>query len=272
VATPIGNLGDVTARALDTLRRADVICAEDTRVTGNLLRHFGIGTRPVAVHEHNERASAARIVDWIAAGRAVAYVSDAGTPGVSDPGAHLVEAVRRAGQRVIPVPGASALAAALSASGMAFDGAVFAGFLPVKGGERKRRLAALAAAPWAIVLFEAPHRVAATLADLHAALGDRDVVIARELTKRFETIARVPLREARAWVEADPDRERGEFVLVVEGDAGKSRAGPQGPAADPRAVLRALLAELPLKQAVALAAKITGERRNALYAMALDMK
>jgi len=270
VATPIGNLGDVTARALDTLRRADVICAEDTRVTGNLLRHFGIGTRPVAVHEHNERASAARIVDWIAAGRAVAYVSDAGTPGVSDPGAHLVEAVRRAGQRVIPVPGASALAAALSASGMAFDGAVFAGFLPVKGGERKRRLAALAAAPWAIVLFEAPHRVAATLADLHAALGDRDVVIARELTKRFETIARVPLREARAWVEADPDRERGEFVLVVEGDAGKS--GSQAPAADPRAVLRALLAELPLKQAVALAAKITGERRNALYAMALDMK
>ena len=266
VATPIGNLGDITLRALETLKRADVIAAEDTRVTGGLLRHFGIANRPVAVHAHNERASAERIVEWIAAGRSVAFVSDAGTPGVSDPGAHLADAVRRAGQRVIPIPGASALAAALSASGLAFDGAVFAGFLPARGKERKERIAALAAAPWAIVLFEAPHRIARTLADLHAGLGERDVVIGRELTKRFETIARVPLGEARAWVEADPDRERGEFVLVVEGRE------PPASAVDPRAVLQTLLAELPLKQAVSLAAKITGARRNALYAMALDMK
>ena len=266
VATPIGNLGDITLRALETLKRADIIAAEDTRVTGGLLRHYGIATRPIAVHAHNERSSAERIVGWIAAGRSVAFVTDAGTPGVSDPGAHLVDAVRRAGQRVIPIPGASALAAALSASGLAFDGAVFAGFLPARGKERKERIAALAAAPWAIVLFEAPHRIARTLADLHAGLGERDVVIGRELTKRFETIARVPLGEARAWVEADPDRERGEFVLVVEGRE------PPASAVDPRAVLRTLLAELPLKQAVSLAAKITGERRNALYAMALDMK
>ena len=266
VATPIGNLGDITLRAIETLKRADIIAAEDTRVSAILLRHYGIATRPIAVHEHNERAAAARIVESIAAGRAVAFVSDAGTPGVSDPGARLVDAVRGAGHRVIPVPGASALAAALSASGMAFDGAVFAGFLPVKGRSRKERLAALAAGPWAIVLFESPHRIAATLADLHAALGDRDVVIARELTKRFESIARVPLAEARAWTEADADRARGEFVLVIEARE------PRPSGSDPREVLAALLQELPVKSAVSLAARITGERRNALYAMALDMK
>src|SRR5207237_9582508 len=161
--------------------------AEDTRVTGGLLRHYGIATRPIAVHAHNERSSAERIVGWIAAGRSVAFVTDAGTPGVSDPGAHLVDAVRRAGQRVIPIPGASALAAALSASGLAFDGAVFAGFLPARGKERKERIAALAAAPWAIVLFEAPHRIARTIAELPAGLSARDVVIGRELPMRFES-------------------------------------------------------------------------------------
>ena len=159
-------------------------------------------------------------------------MSDAGTPAVSDPGAEVVAAVRAAGHRVIPVPGASALTAALSASGMTFEGAVFAGFLPVKGRERREKLAALAAGPWAIVLFEAPHRIADTLADLHAALGERDVVIAREITKRFETITRVPLAEARAWVEADDDRRRGEFVLVIEGRAVERASG-----LDPRAVL-----------------------------------
>jgi 16S rRNA (cytidine1402-2'-O)-methyltransferase len=206
-------------------------------------------------------------VDAIAAGKAVALVSDAGTPGVSDPGSELVSAVRAAGLAVIPVPGASALTAALSASGLTFEGAVFAGFLPVKGAERREKLEALAAGPWAIVLFEAPHRIADTLGDLHEALGDRDVVVARELTKRFETITRVPLAQARAWVEADDDRRRGEFVLVVEG-----RAIDRAAAADPRPVLQMLLAELPLKQAVALATRITGGKRNELYAMALEMK
>jgi 16S rRNA (cytidine1402-2'-O)-methyltransferase len=267
VATPIGNLRDVTLRAIDTLKRADIVAAEDTRNTRGLLTHLGISAKLVALHEHNERKGAQQVTAWIVAGKSVALVSDAGTPAVSDPGSVLVDAVRAAGHRVIPIPGASALTAALSASGIAFDGAVFAGFLPVKGRERRERLAALAAAPWAIVLFEAPHRIAATLADLHAALGERDVVIARELTKRFETIARVPLAEASAWVEADADRRRGEFVLVIPG-----RAVEPSSVADPRAVLATLLAELPVKQAVALAVKLTGAKRNDLYALALEMK
>jgi len=267
VATPIGNLGDVTHRALQTLSGADVVAAEDTRVTRGLLTHFGIAGKLVALHAHNERGGADRIVGWIREGKSVAFVSDAGTPGVSDPGALLVAAVRAAGLPVFPIPGASALTTALSAAGILADGVVFAGFLPAKGGERRERLAQLAAGPWAIALFEAPHRVAQTLGDLHEALGDRDVVIARELTKMFETIARVPLAEARAWVEADDDRRRGEFVLVVEGRAVEAKA-----AVDPRELLQVLLAEVPLKQAVALAVRITGGKRNDLYKLALELK
>ena len=267
VATPIGNLGDITLRALDVLRRADTIAAEDTRNTRGLLNHFGIGGKLVALHEHNERRATDGLVRLIATGKAVALVSDAGTPAVSDPGAELVTAVRAAGLSVIPVPGASAMTAALSASGLAFEGVVFAGFLPVKGSERREKLEALAAGPWAIILFEAPHRIATTLADLHGVFGERDVVIAREITKRFETITRLPLAEASAWVSADEDRRRGEFVLVIEGRAVERSSG-----VDPRAVLETLLAELPLKQAVSLATKITGSKRNELYALALELK
>jgi len=267
VATPIGNLGDITVRALDVLRAADVIAAEDTRVTRGLLTHFGIARKLIALHEHNEAKAAAGIIDLIASGKAVALVTDAGTPGVSDPGAALVDHVRAAGHAVIPIPGPSALTAALSASGLPFEGVVFAGFLPPRGKDRRERLAALAAGPWAIVLFESPHRIAGTLADLHAALGDRDVVIARELTKRFETITRRPLAGAGEWVGEDANRERGEFVLVVEGREAQAKAGN-----DPRAVLEVLLAELPVKQAVALATRITGAKRNELYALALTMK
>lgn len=267
VATPIGNLGDVTHRALQVLSHADVIAAEDTRVTRGLLTHFGISGKLVALHAHNERGAAERVAGWIREGKSVAFVSDAGTPGVSDPGALLAAAVRAAGLPVIPIPGPSALTTALSAAGIVADGVVFAGFLPAKGGERRERLAQLAAGPWAIALFEAPHRVAQTLADLHEALGDRDVVIARELTKKFETIARVPLAEARAWVEADDDRRRGEFVLVVEGRPVEAK-----PAVDPRELLQVLLAEMPLKQAVALAVRITGGKRNELYQLALELK
>lgn len=267
VATPIGNLGDVTQRALATLREADVVAAEDTRNTRGLLAHFGIGSRLVALHAHNERAAAAGVVQWIGEGKSVALVSDAGTPGVSDPGAVVVDAVRSAGLPVVPIPGASALTAALSAAGLSFEGVLFVGFLPARGAQRRERLAAIAAGPWAVALFEAPHRVAQTLADLHAALGERDVVIARELTKRFETITRLPLASARAWVEADDDRRRGEFVLVVEGK-------PVEPAAalDPQRALETLLAELPLKQAVSIAVRLTGAKRNDLYEMALRMK
>ena len=267
VATPIGNLGDITRRALDVLGHAALVAAEDTRVTRGLLHHYGIGAKLVAVHEHNEARVADSIVEAIAGGDAVALVSDAGTPAVSDPGTAVVQRVREAGQRVIPVPGASALTAAISASGIAFEGIVFAGFLPVKGSARRERLQALATGPWAIALFESPHRIATTLADLHAALGERDVVIAREITKKFETIARVPLAAARAWIEADADRQRGEFVLVIEG-----RPVEPGHAVEPHAVLDALLEELPVKQAVALAVRITGAPRNELYAAALERK
>ena len=257
----------MTRRGLETLESVDVVAAEDTRNTRGLLTHFGIKARLVALHAHNERKAAEQVCGWIAEGKSVAVVSDAGTPGISDPGAVLVQQVRAAGHAVFPIPGVSALTTALSASGLTFDGVVFAGFLPVKGTERRERLEALAAGPWAIAVFEAPHRVQQTLADLHAALGDRDVVIARELTKRFETITRAPLAEASAWVAADDDRRRGEFVLVIEG-----RPVIDADAADPRAVLATLLAELPLKQAVALAVKLTGGRRNELYQLALSMK
>jgi 16S rRNA (cytidine1402-2'-O)-methyltransferase len=267
VATPIGNLGDITRRALETLAGADLIAAEDTRVTRGLLNHYGIATKMMALHAHNEKRAAGQIVGLLAAGKTVALVTDAGTPAVSDPGSLLVAAVRSAGHRVIPIPGASALTAALSASGFTFEGVVFAGFLAAKGTQRREKLAALAESSWAIVLFEAPHRIAQTLGDLHEALGDRDVVIAREITKRFETIARVPLAEARAWVEADDDRRRGEFVLVIEGRPVERSGG-----LDPRTVLTTLLAELPLKQAVALAVKLTGGKRNDLYPLALELK
>ena len=257
----------MTQRALETLRGVDIVAAEDTRNTRGLLTHFGIGAKLVALHEHNERAASQRVVEWLAAGKSVAIVSDAGTPGISDPGAPVVDAVRAAGYAVIPIPGASALTAALSACGLEFEGVVFAGFLPARGSARKAKLAALAAGPWAIALFEAPHRIVETAGDLHAALGDRDVVIAREITKKFESIARVPLRDAVAWLEAGDDRRRGEFVLVIEG-----RAVEPASSLGPRKVLEALLQELPLKQAVALATKITGGKRNELYAMALEMK
>jgi 16S rRNA (cytidine1402-2'-O)-methyltransferase len=266
VATPIGNLGDVTLRALEALRAVDVVAAEDTRVTRGLLTHFGIAKKVIAVHAHNEQRAAQGIVDLIASGKAVALVTDAGTPGVSDPGAAIVARVREASHPVIPVPGASALTAALSASGMTFDGVVFAGFLAAKGKERHERLAQLAAGPWAIVLFESPHRIGGTLEDLHEALGDRDVVIARELTKRFETIVRVPLRGAAAWVR-DHEAERGEFVLVIEGRPVEAR-----PQVDVPALLAMLVAEMPVKQAVSIVVRVTGAKRNDLYALALRMK
>lgn len=267
VATPIGNLGDVTARALEVLKGADVVAAEDTRVTQGLLAHFGIGARLVSVREHNERGASESVLRLLGEGKAVALVSDAGTPAVSDPGAHLVDRVRAAGFPVFPIPGASALTAALSASGIAADGVVFAGFLPARGAERKRRLADLAAGPWAIALFESPHRIEDTLADLHEALGERDVVVCRELTKRFETIARVPLAGAVDWARADENRTRGEFVLVVEG-----RAVESAPSVDAGKVLAVLLEELSVKQAAALASKITGVNRSELYQAALAMK
>jgi 16S rRNA (cytidine1402-2'-O)-methyltransferase len=265
VATPIGNLGDASPRALEALRSADVIACEDTRVTRTLLARNGIGTPTLALHEHNERQAAEKLLQALRAGQNVALVSDAGTPGLSDPGALLVEQAHRAGIRVSPVPGPSAAAAAFSASGFAASGFLFAGFLPAAGSARRKALETLDV-PWPLVLYEAPHRITKTLADLLERLGpEREVAIARELTKKFEEVARLPLGAAQAWLEADAHREQGEFVLVIAAGAEK----PGGRSLDPDAVLQALLEALPPSDAARLAARITGTPRKELYRKAL---
>jgi 16S rRNA (cytidine1402-2'-O)-methyltransferase len=269
VATPIGNLRDLTLRALDVLGQVDVVAAEDTRVTGGLLAHHGIRVKLLSLNEHNERRRAAEIVALLAQGKRVALVTDAGTPAISDPGALLVRAVTDAGYAVVPVPGASAVITALSASGLAAAQWMFCGFLPASAAARRAALDTVAGVPAALVFYEAPHRVQATLTALAAALGAmREVVIARELTKRFETIHHCALGTAADWVGADPDRMRGEFVLIV-GAPGKP-AAPNAAAHD--ATLSLLLAELPLARAVKLAATLTGAPKNTLYERALALK
>jgi 16S rRNA (cytidine1402-2'-O)-methyltransferase len=270
VATPIGNLGDISARALAVLAEVDLVAAEDTRTTGHLLSHHGISARLIALHEHNELERAAELVARLEAGSDIALVSDAGTPGISDPGALLVERARAAGIAVCPIPGANAAVAALSAAGLAAPHFLFYGFLPVKPAARRAALETLRDFPYALVFYEAPHRVAECVADLAASLGGgREIVIARELTKLFESIHRCRLDEAGAWLEADANRRRGEFVLIVSGaEEQKAESVP----AEAERVLRLLLAQLPLKQAAALAAAITGARKNELYARALALR
>lgn len=269
VATPIGNLSDITLRALETLKTVDVIAAEDTRITVRLLDRHGISGKLLAVHEHNERRAAERLVGLLAEGKAVALVTDAGTPGVADPGAQVVAAVREAGYTVVPLPGPNAAVAALSASGFTADRFLFCGFLPARAVERRRTLAGLAKQTATLVFYEAPHRVVDSVADICNALGgDRDIVFARELTKIHETVHRCRLDAAVAWLQADDNRQRGEFVLIV---AGAPEAQQDGEA-DVEQVLQILLGELPLKQAVALAAKLTGGNRSALYQRALALK
>jgi 16S rRNA (cytidine1402-2'-O)-methyltransferase len=271
VATPIGNLADLTLRAVHVLGLVDAVACEDTRVTAGLLNHLGLHKPLIALHEHNEREGAVRIIERLARGERVAYVSDAGTPAVSDPGAALVAAVRAAGHRCIPVPGTCSPIAALSVAGDATgSGFAFVGFAPTKSAERKAWLdALLQRANESVVLFEAPHRIAALLADLSALAPQRRVTMARELTKQFEDVATLDAKSATAWLAADAQRGRGEYVLVLHAVAG-ALGGP----IDDRAehTLALLLAELPLKQAVALAAAITGAPRNALYARALALR
>ncbi len=266
VATPIGNLADISLRALHVLQLADAIGCEDTRHTQGLLRQFGIEKPLLAVHEHNELEAAVGVIDRLQRGERVAYVSDAGTPAVSDPGARLVAAVRSAGLRVMPLPGASSVTTALSAAGVTGDsGFVFAGFLPSKAGERDTAIAALQLDAKAVVIMEAPHRIEA-LAAAMTPLGERLVTVCRELTKQFEEIATTPASQLSEWLAAGPQRTRGEFVLVLH-------PLQVAPAADDGArVLRLLLAELPLKTAVKLAADITGAPRNGLYDAALKLK
>lgn len=269
VATPIGNLRDITLRAIDVLSAADVVAAEDTRNTAHLLSHHSISAqRLMAVHQHNERGAADKIVALLQSGQSVAFVSDAGTPAVSDPGALLVQAVVAAGLRVIPIPGASAAIAALSASGLAAPHFLFYGFLPNKSAARCTVLHALSEHPYTLVFYEAPHRIVESVIDLYKVLGgERQIVLAREVTKLFETIHSCRLAEAEAWLASDSNQQRGEFVVLVSG------AEPQsGLSAETLSTLTLLLDELPLKQAVQLAAKISGANRNELYQLALKMK
>ncbi len=272
VATPLGNLRDLTLRAVDVLGGVDTIAAEDTRVTGVLLRHYGIATRPLSLHEHNESARAAQILAQLGAGRSIALVSDAGTPAVSDPGARLVRAVRDAGFPVVPIPGANAAIAAISAAGLAAGEFLFLGFLPKAAKARRELLATVARLPVALVVYEAPHRVRDTVAHLGAALGgERTLVVAREVTKKFESITRTTLAGAPAWFDADPNHERGEFVLLVDAPP-KSEAVAGESALDLRRLLVALIAELPPARAARVAAAATGLPRDAIYAQALALK
>lgn len=269
VATPIGNLADITLRALHVLSKVDAVACEDTRHTATLLRHYGIERPLLAVHEHNEREAAQAVIARLAAGERVAYVSDAGTPAVSDPGARLVAAVRAAGHTVVPVPGVSSATAALSAAGdPQLGGFRFVGFLPSKARELEQALRDLASRPEAQVVFEAPHRIEALAAALAAAMPQRPVTVCRELTKQFETIAAMPAAEFPAWLATDPNRRKGEFVLVLHAQAAEEADALTH--AEP--ALLALMDALPLKQAVALAAQLTGAPRNALYERALALK
>jgi 16S rRNA (cytidine1402-2'-O)-methyltransferase len=270
VATPIGNLRDLGLRALDVLEQVDVIAAEDTRVSAGLLTHYGIRARLVSLHEHNEIKRAAEIIESLASGKRVALITDAGTPAISDPGAALVRAVSAAGFAIVPVPGPSAVTAALSAAGIAAPQWLFLGFLPSSAGGRRAALERVRALPYALVLYEAPHRIAATIAALAAALdAKREIVIARELTKRFETLHRCTIADASAWLAADSDRTRGEFVLVV---AAPHEAAPALEQEREDALLKPLLAELPLKQAVRIAVAQSGAARNRLYQRALVLR
>jgi len=268
VATPIGNLDDLSQRAIDSLAGADAIAAEDTRVTARLLEHHHVRGKLVAVHEHNERRAADWIVEELARGRNIALVTDAGTPGVSDPGATVVAKVRAAGFRVVPIPGPNAAVTALSAAGIEDGPFLFAGFLPVKAGARRKALGALNRIRHTLVLYEAPHRIVECVEDMAATLGsDRALVIARELTKMFEQIHRCRLGDAATWLRSDADRQRGEFVLLVEAAA----VGDEEAVVDWERTLATLLAELPLAQAVKLACRLTGAKKNAVYERALQI-
>lgn len=272
VATPLGNLDDLTIRARDTLARVDRILAEDTRVTATLLSHCGIVARPTALHAHNEARRLRDVLAALESGERVALVTDAGTPAISDPGARLVRAVHAAGHRVVPIPGPSAVATAVSAAGLEAERFMFVGFLPAQAKLRRELLSALRTLPAALVLYEAPHRVRETVAALAQSLGgERMLVVARELTKKFEEIVRVPLAQGDAWFEHDANRVRGEFVLIVDAP---EKGSPEAAQLDPEIErwLAALLIELPPSAAARVVASVSGVSRDVVYARATALK
>lgn len=270
VATPLGNLDDLSPRARSVLAQVDLVAAEDTRHSGKLLQHAGVKTPMMSLHEHNERQRINDLLDRLGQGKSIALISDAGTPLISDPGYQLVRAVRDAGVDVIPVPGPSALICALSVAGLPTDRFVFEGFLPAKSGARKKRLAALQTETRTLIFYESTHRIADSLADMREVFGDeRTVVIAKEMTKAYETIVSMPLAQAGLWLQEVPERVKGEFVVLVEG-AAKADQDEKMQEAD--RVLGILLESLPTKQSAELTAKITGASKNELYQLALTKK
>jgi len=269
IATPIGNIGDISIRALHVLSLADAVACEDTRNTGILIAQYGLSKTLIAAHQHNEREVAERLIARLRQGERIALVSDAGTPGVSDPGARIVDAVLSAGLRVVPLPGASAVVTALSAGGLVNDHFHFVGFLPAKASQRNSALQDLKDENATMVFYEAPHRIVETVEAMAIILGPvRQIVIARELTKLFEEIHRCPLSEAVNWLNADKKHIKGEFVLLVEG--AHETVGTQD--AEAERVLSILLKELPVSKAASLASRITGAKKNLLYERALKMK
>ncbi|MRS14486.1 16S rRNA (cytidine(1402)-2'-O)-methyltransferase [Enterobacteriaceae bacterium RIT691] len=270
VPTPIGNLGDITQRALDVLKAVDLIAAEDTRHTGLLLQHFAINARMFALHDHNEQQKAETLVAKLQEGQNIALVSDAGTPLINDPGYHLVRTCREAGIQVVPLPGPCAAIAALSAAGLPSDKFCYEGFLPAKSKGRRDALRALENEPRTLIFYESTHRLLESLEDITAVLGEsRYVVLAREITKTWETITGAPVGELLAWVKEDENRRKGEMVLIIEGF--KVQSDDALPAEALR-TLALLQTELPLKKAAALAAEIHGVKKNALYKHALEQQ
>ena len=270
VATPIGNLGDLSARAREILQTCSLIAAEDTRHTGTLLKHFGIQTPQLSLHDHNERQRAPELIQKLREGAQIALVSDAGTPGISDPGFELVRAVAAEGFEIIAVPGPCAAIAALSIGGLPTDRFCFEGFLPARGAARRKRLQSLEPEPRTLVLYEAPHRLREMLEDCAEVFGgERQATVAREITKLHESTYRGSLSDLLARTAVDADLGRGEIVLVLAGAPQQEPAALEGGL---DRVLKILLAELPLKQAARLAAQITETRDNEAYKRALQLK
>jgi len=270
VATPIGNLKDISQRALETMQHVALIAAEDTRHSGKLMQHYGITTPLQALHEHNELYQAPKLIQRMQEGTDIALISDAGTPLVSDPGLNLVRLAREAGIEVVPVPGASAAITALSVAGLPSDRFCFEGFLSAKTGARERTLQGLAAETRTLIFYEAPHRIVTSCMAMRDVFGgQRQAVIARELTKRFETVHGAPLAELCDWLQADENQQKGEFVIIVHGAEAED---PHELADEHRHLIETLLAELPLKQAVSLAVKISGLKKNAIYQYAVSFK